>query len=153
MVPDAAFGLSLRERATAQGAHVPMPGALRVAVSVREWPYFARKPTSAGMADYRAAVASAIVALVRHYCADVVFLSTCQGVSAYWTDDSSVASAIWSSLPDDVQACVTVDSSFHDPVASRRNARAIRLHDRNADARGHSVASRRNACAAYRVRV
>jgi colanic acid/amylovoran biosynthesis protein len=115
VVPDAAFGLRPREQLEGHSLDVRDPMALRVAVSVREWPYFTTKPNSAGMADFMEAIASAVVALVRHWGADVVFLSTCQGVSDYWTDDSRVASAIWSAVPDDVQAGATVDSCFHDP--------------------------------------
>jgi len=91
------------------------PDRPRVAVSVREWPYFETVPAEEGMARYRASVAATVAHLVRDHGAEVVFVSTCQGNPAYRYDDAAVAAAIAKTLPDDVRARVAVDSDYHRP--------------------------------------
>ena len=94
----------------------PKAGARpRVAFSVRKWQHFDSETAEAGMARYARAVCRAAEVLVRDYGAEVVFLSTCQGVPAYTADDSAVAAAMAAQLPRDVQAHVTVDRDFHTP--------------------------------------
>jgi colanic acid/amylovoran biosynthesis protein len=80
----------------------------RVGISVRDWPFFD------GQADYERAVAELCTALVRQRGAEVVFVSTCQGIPEYWVDDSRVADRIVAALYDDVRASATVDRGFHD---------------------------------------
>jgi colanic acid/amylovoran biosynthesis protein len=83
-------------------------------VSVREWPYFKTKTRVAGMADYSEAVA----ALVRHLVSKghrVTFLSTCQGVPEYWTDDSTTARRILEGRVA-LGEQVAVDSRFRTPT-------------------------------------
>lgn len=86
---------------------------LRIAVSVRYWPYFERE--KAGNRRYRGAVAALVGSLVRDAGAHVTFVSTCQGVPEYWTDDSRVAARIAKTLPADVRAEVTVDREHRSP--------------------------------------
>ena len=66
------------------------------------------------MIRYCGAVVSLTMHLVKHYNADVTFLSTCQGITGYH-DDSRTATAIKESLPADISARVTVDCDFHTP--------------------------------------
>jgi colanic acid/amylovoran biosynthesis protein len=87
----------------------------RVAISVREWEHFKTRANEAGTAAYQEGVRKLVAHLVWKHEAEVVFLSTCQGVEEYWTDDSRAATAIAAKLPAEVQASVTVDSSFHRP--------------------------------------
>jgi colanic acid/amylovoran biosynthesis protein len=91
---------------------------LRVAVSVRDWPHF-RDDRAGRMEAYLDAVAAAVRRLVKWHHADVTFLSTCQGVPEYWTDDSRVADSVLARLPPDVRARVRVDHDFHTPGALR----------------------------------
>jgi colanic acid/amylovoran biosynthesis protein WcaK/AmsJ len=114
VVADAAFALGdigrlsgVRER------RLPLQGA-KIAISVREWPYFHTKTRDAGMRDYSAAVGM----LVGHLLAkghEVTFLSTCQGVPEYWTDDSVTARRILAAAGG-VRDRVAVDSAFHTPT-------------------------------------
>ncbi len=123
---DAAFGLA----APTGGRSV---ASLSVAVSARNWPY-ARGEADRANATYRDAVAEAVTWLVRDRGANVTFVSTCQGVPEYWTDDSAVAEAIQEQLPADVVDHVTVDRAFHRPaelmelLASFDLALATRMH-------------------------
>jgi colanic acid/amylovoran biosynthesis protein len=114
VVADAAFALAdLPALARARERTFPERGA-RIAVSVREWPYFKTKTQVAGMADYSEAVA----ALVRHLVSKghrVTFLSTCQGVPEYWTDDSATAKRILEGRVA-LGEQVAVDSRFRTPT-------------------------------------
>jgi colanic acid/amylovoran biosynthesis protein len=67
------------------------------------------------MQRYLAAVAKLTRVLVEEHGVQVTFLSTCQGVPEYWTDDSRVADRVVSLLPGAVRVHVTVDREFHRP--------------------------------------
>lgn len=107
---------------------------LRVAVSVRRWTHFEGRDRSSGTERYEAAVAAAVTALVRNRNAEVVFLSTCQGVPEYLYDDSQVAEQLCSRLDDDVRRAVRVDRDFHSPATLQAALRdfdfaiATRMH-------------------------
>lgn len=90
---------------------------LRVAVSVRRWTHFEGRDRTSGTERYEAAVADAVCALVREKNAEIIFLSTCQGVAEYLYDDSQIAARIRDRLPPDVQRAVSVDHGFHSPSA------------------------------------
>ncbi len=115
---DAAFALAdgalLRQ---AQAAAWPADRPPRVAVSVREWPYFETTSAERGMAHYEASIAAAVTHLVREHNAEVTFLSTCQGIDGYRYDDSAVASRIAGTLTEAVRANVTVARDYHRPEA------------------------------------
>ena len=107
--PDLAFVLA-EERAPVRAAASDRP---RVAVSVRDWKHFGQRGRVAGMARYREAVAAAVREL-HDLGAHITFLSTCQGIQEYWTDDSRFAAALVAKLVPDLPN-VTVDSDFHSP--------------------------------------
>ena len=110
---DAAFAMA---RLDAPPRRFPPAGRpLRVAISVRDWPHFRREPPAIGMQRYVAAVAKLTRVLVEDHGVQITFLSTCQGVSEYWTDDSRVANRIASLLPGTVRSRVTLDREFHRP--------------------------------------
>lgn len=67
------------------------------------------------MAGYRQAVAEAVERLVTHHRAEVVFLSTCQGVPEYGYNDSVEAREVVARLPEAIRARVRVDDAFHRP--------------------------------------
>jgi colanic acid/amylovoran biosynthesis protein len=114
VVPDAAFALEALAPRTTRPPERP-----RVAVSVREWKHFRTSPAE-GFANYVACIRELVVHLVRDRGADVTFLSTCQGLPDYWTDDSKTASRIVDDLPPDVRASVLVDREFRTPDALLR---------------------------------
>jgi colanic acid/amylovoran biosynthesis protein len=108
---DSAFALA-DQAVLAASRDRPLRRPMRVAISVREWRHF-RATDGTGMERYATAVAAVVGHLVRHYGARVTFLSTCQGVPDYWTDDSRVARKIVEKLADDVAREVSVDSDYY----------------------------------------
>lgn len=121
MVPDAAFALATVPSAeTAPIAPVVAPAAppvRRVAISVREWKHFADGSGDGGEDRYFAAVAALATWFVTAQDAEVTFLSSCQGIPDYWTDDAATARRVVARLDAAVAARVTVDGAFRDPEA------------------------------------
>lgn len=117
---DSAFALA-DEATLARAAAARSPQGdgqpLRVAVSVREWRHFATVDPAQGMASFRRAVAELVTHLVQRRGAQVVFVSTCQGVPEYWTDDARVAGEIVALLEPSVAEQVAVDGEFRRPEA------------------------------------
>jgi colanic acid/amylovoran biosynthesis protein len=66
-----------------------------------------------------------VTALVRERGAEVVFLSTCQGVPEYLYDDAQVADHIRDRLDADVQRAVHVDHDFHSPATLMQTLRGF----------------------------
>jgi len=89
---------------------------LRLAISVRDWPHIGGDGAE-GMARYLGAVADTVRWLVEDRDVDVTFLSTCQGIEEYWTDDSRVAESVVALLPIHIRERVWIDREFHDPGA------------------------------------
>lgn len=114
---DAAFALS--RRAESEHRRAPASNGLRIAVSVRDWPHFRRVGSQQGMAQFADAMGALVQMLVEKFGADVTFLSTCQGISEYWTDDSRLARAIEERLSGAARSRVRVDARFHTPEALR----------------------------------
>jgi colanic acid/amylovoran biosynthesis protein len=113
---DAVFALGGPRAGSASGER-PAGRRLTVAVSVRYWRFFEHESPEQGMARYRSLVGTAVSHLVRNHAADVVFLSTCQGIREYWADDSRVAGEIMQTLDPDVRERASVDGAFHAPEA------------------------------------
>jgi colanic acid/amylovoran biosynthesis protein len=96
-------------------AHCRMPRNERsVAISVRDWPHFRGNPAK-GMDRYVDAIAALVRELVERHDVRVVFVSTCQGVPEYWTDDSRTADAVVARLSGTVCQRVSVDRAFRRP--------------------------------------
>lgn len=110
---DAAFALA--PAAPARGRPDRLAPAPRIAVSVRDWPHF-RGGAEAGMERYRAAVAAFVTELVQRHGAEVTFLSTCQGIPDYWTDDSAEAERIAALVPAELRARIVIDREFRTPA-------------------------------------
>ncbi|GGC72817.1 polysaccharide pyruvyl transferase family protein [Marinobacter halophilus] len=91
------------------------PGPLRIAVSVRTMHFFNDGDRSLAE-QYQASMAAMVTRAVRDHGAEVVFLSTCQGIPEYWTDDTRLADEIVSALPQDVVRSVTIDRQFRQPT-------------------------------------
>ncbi len=88
----------------------------RVAISVRQWPYFKERPNREGMEIYMQAMSALTQKLIRDYEVDVVFISSCQGLSHFKYDDSRVATQIYNLLPEAMKPHVTVEKGFHHPA-------------------------------------
>lgn len=121
VVADAAFALSDLEALESAKLHVQKSGKrLRVAISVREWKYFKTFEPAEGMDRYYEALRALSDHLVEKYDAEITYLSTCQGMPEYWTDDSKVAQKIIENLSPDTRKSVSVDSAFHSPAVLTR---------------------------------
>lgn len=115
---DAAFALASPETARAANARP------RIAISVRSWSHFKKGAGDDAGERYRMAVADAARTLARGG-AEVTFLSTCQGVPEYWTDDSRYAKKLVADLlPGEPN--VRVDTAFRSPTDL---AEALRGYD------------------------
>ena len=145
---DAAFALATPEAPRPPRA-AGAPRA-RVAISVRQWSHFKQGSGDDAGTRYRRAVADAARTLAREG-VEVTFLSTCQGVPEYWTDDSRFAAQLVAELlPGEPN--IHVDTSFRTPEQLVGAAR-FRCGDRDADALRHPRARRRHAGRRDRVRV
>jgi colanic acid/amylovoran biosynthesis protein len=116
---DAAFALAKPEAAkpnSARGSPMVDGRKHRIAISVRDWPHIGTD-ASEGMAHYLSAVAGTVRWLIERGDVEVTFLSTCQGVTEYWTDDSSVAESVVAQLPLHIGQKIRIDRDFHDPKA------------------------------------
>jgi colanic acid/amylovoran biosynthesis protein len=105
--PDAAFAL-----APATIPDLPVrktSDPLRVAISLRDWPHFD------GMEAYLDAVAGLVRDLVERRHAHVTFLSTCQGATEYWTDDSVIADQVTRRLAPEILRHIEVDRMHRRP--------------------------------------
>lgn len=125
---DAAFALSDSE--AVESAKMPVArshGRLRVAISVREWRHFKSVDPAQGMKQYIDALRAVSRHLVEKHNAEVTYLSTCQGMPEYWTDDSKLAQQIVDDLPENIRQSVSVDASFHHPVDLARMLRGYDL--------------------------
>jgi colanic acid/amylovoran biosynthesis protein len=134
MAPDAAFALADDDLATRPNDPFPLKKTSpRIAISVRRWDYFVGCSNQEGMTRYCDSFISLITHLVKTYNAEVVFLSTCQGVPGYH-DDSRVASEIWARLSEEIQHRVSIDGAFRAPNELRERFRefdwvvATRMH-------------------------
>jgi colanic acid/amylovoran biosynthesis protein len=87
---------------------------LKVAISVRSLNFFDDESGSFSK-RYVESLRAVISEVVRSYGAKVVFLSSCQGIDEYWTDDSETAERVFSGLDEDVKSSVKVDRSFRQP--------------------------------------
>lgn len=114
VVPDGAFALADEDRLRAAMARTFPKQSARVVVSVRYWHHFTGD-NDEGMRKYKESVGQAVSHLVRDYGATVSFVSTCQGIEEYWTDDAAVAADIMAQLPADVRDAVSIDEKFHSP--------------------------------------
>lgn len=118
-VADSVFALwtpgpvSMAERRARAGRALGAP--LRIAVAVRKLKAYGSREYEEGEATFRASICAAVTALVRERGAEVTFVSTCQGIPEYWTDDSAVAAKFTDHLPEDVRTRVVVDRGFHAP--------------------------------------
>ncbi|HJQ15612.1 MAG TPA: polysaccharide pyruvyl transferase family protein [Allosphingosinicella sp.] len=111
VVGDAAFALA-DPAVLERGRQRRLSARPKIAISVRAWKHFRRGSPEQNSHRYRSAIAATVTQLVVGAQAEITFLSTCQGIPEYWTDDSKEALEITSLLDPDVLEHVTVDESF-----------------------------------------
>ncbi|HHH31663.1 MAG TPA: hypothetical protein ENK57_25400 [Polyangiaceae bacterium] len=115
VVADVVFGVAEPDvLEAARERPIPDGGPRRVAISVREWKHFESVSAEEGMARYEAAIAALATRLAAGG-TEVVFLSTCQGIAEYWTDDSALAVRIRERLSAETRRHVHVDRRFRRP--------------------------------------
>ncbi len=85
---------------------------LRIAISVRSMKFF--HPEMVEL--YFESMVKATCISVEEFGADVVFLSTCQGIEEYWTNDADTADEVVARLPNKIRQSVTVDRQFRQPM-------------------------------------
>ena len=113
---------------------VAHPTGPAVAISVRRWDHFRTVPSNIGMKRFCDAIAGVTAHLISEHDAEVTFISTCQGVPEYWTDDSHVADDIVQGMSAQTRRRVTVDRRWRRPeelirqLASYDLVIATRLH-------------------------
>jgi len=88
---------------------------LKVIISVRYWRLFSNVSSEVGMQKYQKALCALTQFLVEEHQAEITYLSTCQGITEYWTDDSRFATEVFNLLPDSIQKYVCVNREFHTP--------------------------------------
>lgn len=114
VVADSAFVLS--DRADVRAPIPPSTGTaprLQVGISVRRWGNFRRKQGDALKENYIQTLAAFTQWLVEEWRAEVLFVSTCQGVPEYRFDDAALAKEIVSRLPAAVRATIRIDERCH----------------------------------------
>ena len=112
---DAAFALanvsSIENARNAQS----FASSPKIAISVRDWKHFKTIDPALGRKKYLETVSNMTIHLVEKYGAKITYISTCQGIPEYWTDDSKVAFEIIKKLPTTVVNSVILDENFHSP--------------------------------------
>ena len=113
LAKDAAFTIDAKPESRAPRATGAHP--LRIAISVRSLRFFDGDEEQIYL-NYKNSIQAMVIWAVRELNAEVTFLSTCQGIPEYWTNDAELADEINQSLPDDVKRGVKVDSCFRQPL-------------------------------------
>lgn len=112
---DAAFVLEPKDSPAFLQEKPVQDTKFKVAISVRSLHLF----DEAG-ADLEDNYINSIIAMVEeavcHFDARVTFLSTCQGIDEYWTNDADFAEQIIDRLPSSLRAHVELDSAFRQPL-------------------------------------
>jgi colanic acid/amylovoran biosynthesis protein len=82
--------------------------SLRVALSVRDWPYAG----DGSRTRYRQSIAALADHLTLAHGADVTFVSTCQGIDEYWMNDAAEAARIVALTSAETRRRAVVDDRF-----------------------------------------
>ena len=112
---DAAFALADASAIEAAQNASNLSSPLKIAISVRDWKHFKTIEPVFGRQKYLEAVGNMTLHLVEKYGAEVTYISTCQGIPEYWTDDSKIAFEIIEKLPATIADSVTLNQDFHSP--------------------------------------
>jgi colanic acid/amylovoran biosynthesis protein len=112
---DAAFALADPNIVAIAKNNSTNSAPLKVAISVREWKHFKTVDPVMGKRKYFETLQALTIHLVEKYNARVTYISTCQGILEYWTDDSQIALKIVETLPDRIKKSIRVNTDFHSP--------------------------------------
>jgi colanic acid/amylovoran biosynthesis protein len=111
---DAAFVLEPKDRPKSQELSSSLDRGITVAVSVRSLHLFDKEGAELE-ANYINSVIAMVELAVRQFDAKVTFLSTCQGIEEYWTNDADFAQQVIERLPSGVRQNVELDGAFRQP--------------------------------------
>ncbi|NJL11001.1 MAG: hypothetical protein HC908_14825 [Calothrix sp. SM1_7_51] len=124
---DAAFALADTSALEIAQSSKNLLSKPKIAISVRDWKHFKTIDPVLGRQKYLEAVGNMTIHLVEKYKAEITYISTCQGIPEYWTDDSKVAFEIIEKLPITIANSVTLKSKiFHSP---KELAKIIQSYD------------------------
>jgi len=87
----------------------------RLAISVRSMSFFQHNGYKGDYVSYIDGMVQVVKVAVENFNAKVTFLSTCQGIPEYWTNDSVTAEEIYAKLPENILGNVNVDREFRQP--------------------------------------
>lgn len=124
---------------------------LKLAISVRELRFFEDHSEE----QYLKFVAKAVEHAVGFFKADVTFLSTCQGIEGYWTNDADTARSVLALVSSEYRGKVSIDDNFREPMEL---VHAYRQFDAVIATRMHAAilalcAGRATACIAYEFKL
>ncbi|MBW4557549.1 MAG: polysaccharide pyruvyl transferase family protein [Trichormus sp. ATA11-4-KO1] len=88
---------------------------VKIAISVRYWNHFTKVSQKDGFTNFVEVMSEVTQYLIEKYNAEITYISTCQGIPEYWTDDSKVAEEIINLLPNQIQKQVHLNKDFHSP--------------------------------------
>lgn len=88
---------------------------VKIAISVRDWKFFKNVSSEKGMMNYKNCLVELVKHLLKKKNIVIDFISTCQGIPEYHTDDSITAEEIKNLLPIEIQSKVTVNGEFNHP--------------------------------------
>jgi colanic acid/amylovoran biosynthesis protein len=115
VLADSVFAIARQD--TLSAAKTAPAQIRRVAISVRQWPFFQGEESESGMSRYISAVARAAEWLLRSHDCEVTFISTCQGIPEYPYKDSLVADQVVAQISDaSLFRRVRVNGDFHSPL-------------------------------------
>ncbi len=112
---DAAFALADLVLIRELTPKYTLPVQLHVAISVRYWPHFKDINPELGQNNYLNSVRELSIFLVRKLGCKVTYISTCQGITEYYLDDSEVAASIHRDLPSDVRSSISIERNHYSP--------------------------------------
>lgn len=110
---DSAFAIDANKLELIQDSERSKP--LKIAISVRSLRFF-ESGKQGVYENYKKCIVSMIVLAVEEFDAEICFLSTCQGIPEYWTNDSALSEEIYEMLPSDIRKNVFVDGEFRQPL-------------------------------------
>lgn len=109
------FKNQIEHRYTKSSTYLDGQSKLKIAISVRFWQAFKKVSAEVGMNNFQSVMCAATQYLVEQHNAEITYISTCQGIPEYWTDDSKLSTKIYNQLPDNIKSNVHVNTDFHHP--------------------------------------
>lgn len=103
-----------------EAKHRPMNEKLKVGISVRDWNHFRTRTKDEGTRLYYQSVAAICEYITLELGGEVIFVSTCQAIKEYHTDDSKTAEQICQLLSRESRTRTYVNNSFMMPAELKK---------------------------------